>query len=210
MFYELAGTEKSWDVTVADGQTIQRDFQMKRVEASSPKMARGTVVFADGTPAPGARLLFDYSDGGRSSGVADLDGRFYFAADTVLTNSFMVCARLGLLASHPISSKAGGDFTLTLLPNLWKPLEGRVVDEKGKPIEGATISARKNPNFTDAGERTSGADGTFSFQRMPTDWNYRVSVSADGYRTLWQTVSVKNGEFPPVVFKLRPTVTPVR
>jgi hypothetical protein len=105
---------------------------------------------------------------------------------------------------------------MVLLPDTTLPLTGRVVDEKGQPIEGAIVIARKLPigqtagmGFTDAGTRSTAPDGTFLFQRMSPDWGYRLEVNLPGQRLGSKTVQAKGGKFPPVEFKSRPR-PPVR
>jgi hypothetical protein len=159
-----------------------------------------------GTPAAGARLIFDQSNGSRSFSSADRDGNFLLTPDGTPDGPYTLYARLGPLGSNSISSPISGDFTLTLLPNVCRPLIGRVLDDQGHPIEGAVVLATKDPTFSDAGARMTAADGTFRFEKMWPNFAYRLTARANGYRLTVKTVRFRNGAFPSVEIKLRATI----
>jgi len=77
-------------------------------------------------------------------------------------------------------------FTTSGSTELFGTLKGRLLDEDGEPIEGATVSL-------DTGESTeTGADGTFVLVGPVGD--HRLTISRSGYRTLEQDVTITEGE----------------
>ncbi len=73
-------------------------------------------------------------------------------------------------------------------------LSGRVVDEKGNPLPGATIVAVHDPSGTLYGA-LSGADGRYSITNMRVGGPYTVKVSFVGYSTKSYTdIRLKLGE----------------
>jgi len=186
------------DVTVAEGQSVEIDFQARRA-AMNVAGSRGKVVFDDGSAAPGARIIFYGPSGGTSYTEADVDGNFLFLPD----GQTVYRASLGLLRSQPVTSNFGKDITLTLTSaDVRQLLSGQVVDESGNGIEGAKIEAWTSLGFDYVGNRTTNAQGKFAFKKMEPDASYRMLISADGYGSIWRTVSPQDNAFAPVEWKL--------
>jgi len=165
---------------------------------------RGTVSDADGKPVPGAWIAAKWM--GSSSNrveneittVADDHGAYVL--DPVAPSvALEVTARAGG-ASTPkplkFDSAGTGSLELKLESRSLVSMKGRVVDEGGRPVAGATVETwRASPENTIGGERQVGAvtstgpDGRFETPRelVPGE-SFAVRVSAPGKvveRTAW-------------------------
>jgi hypothetical protein len=186
------------DVTVVEGQSVEIDFQARRA-ATNVAGSRGNVVFDDGSPAPGARIIFYGPSGGTSFTAADVDGNFLFLPD----GQTVYRASLGLLRSQAVTGNFGKDITLTLTSvDARQLLSGQVMDESGNGIEAAKIEAWTSLGFNYVGNRTTNAQGKFAFKKMEPDASYRMLITADGYGSIWRTVSPQDNAFAPVEWKL--------
>jgi RNA polymerase sigma factor (sigma-70 family) len=203
-YYALAGGADSdgRDLTVADGQTIKFDFQLRRLAPTDARIGHATVVFDDGSPAAGARIIFSEADGGggRMYTAANRDGQFPFDA----SKTYLFRARLGLFAAEPMTSHGGAELKLILSSNMHQPITGRVVDQDGHPVSGAKIHAYTLPDATSTvGACTTDADGVFRLASMWADTDYRVYAVADGYSLSWKSLVRHDGKYPPLEFKLK-------
>ncbi len=75
--------------------------------------------------------------------------------------------------------------TFTLGTTAW--ITGTVVDEKGNPVAGATVTIKET-----GASVTTGSDGKFSLSAQPG--TYTLVISKTGYKSTELTITVKTGE----------------
>jgi hypothetical protein len=113
-------------------------------------------IFAKSTDAAG-RWAFDFLPSGHSASFELADPRF------VRLPNEIILPTTGSISAKPFVARTGAR------------LEGRVIDENGKPLSGVRVYARSDgPNWDDA---ISSADGTYRMTRLGTGV-YKVSVSS--------------------------------
>ncbi|MEM9194616.1 MAG: carboxypeptidase regulatory-like domain-containing protein [Myxococcota bacterium] len=71
-------------------------------------------------------------------------------------------------------------------------LHGRIVDEAGEPIAGAEVTANRGDD--EYGPVTTGTDGDFVMEDVPSGGPLRLTVRADGFREGEGTATIRPGE----------------
>ncbi|MBT5605101.1 MAG: redoxin domain-containing protein [Lentisphaerae bacterium] len=176
-------------------------------------VVNGTVVGPDARPFPAVRIRLFAEEGERST-VSNKLGHFTFKMVETRDDT------LHLLAATPDNSLAGylqispdspGKVTLDLLPAA--SLHGRVVDDRGQPVPGATLRVSGMGDVGRAARIVSvstAPDGSFRLGGLVPDYKLRVhadavghasrsigtfSVRAGGDRMLEPTVLVRTDSF---------------
>jgi protocatechuate 3,4-dioxygenase beta subunit len=143
-------TGKGYAVTLTEpGQAVERELTMSRGSTVT-----GQVVSPDGAPVAGARVeLRPEGDngmfgpfaailGGGEARLTGADGRFEMPGPTPGTKARVVAKAAGFLEgrSDPVSAAVGARVDgIAVRLRLGASLEGRVTDERGKPVEGAMV-----------------------------------------------------------------------
>ncbi len=161
----------------------ERDLGELRVGACGALVGR--VRDLDGRPVVDAELRIESSAGqvlGRLA-YSDADGRYDLAHAPEGRYGLGVKAEGYLLHSEPnLEVRAGQDTAVADIVLRTAPtLEGRVVDEQGKPLEGARFWGWPGGAGMGAGGR-SGADGRFVVH-LPQDEPYTLSAKLEGFHT---------------------------
>ncbi len=175
-------------VTVQEGETTNYDID----EAS--KITVTGRVLKGGQPVPNAMLLF--TGDGESASVdlkqsrSDADGHYQIGLDTagayrvvVSTGGMFMGRQAGVAVQVPDQPNPVVDVTLRSAG-----INGKVVNQDGKPVSGAMISATPSgANSANGGHGGGGLlgqsepDGSFSLDGL-TAGTYSISVTASGYR----------------------------
>ncbi|HWW61991.1 MAG TPA: carboxypeptidase regulatory-like domain-containing protein, partial [Thermoanaerobaculia bacterium] len=127
------------------------------------------VVTEDGTPATGRRVSFDDASG-NSSASASTDGAGAYEVLGLIPGDYKVSIgtqRGPFVTSYQVAGSATFDIRIEL-----SRIEGRVVDEEGSPVSGATIALDDRNVLSDA-------SGAFSFS-LPAG-KYTLVASKRGY-----------------------------
>lgn len=82
---------------------------------------------------------------------------------------------------------------------------GKLLDEKGKPLRGATVSARRLDGPSGTYENYEDRDGTGSYALGLTPGRYRFAVGAGGYSGISEDVVVTSGRTQDVTLSPRPS-----
>jgi hypothetical protein len=140
------------------------------------RVVRGVVLASDGTPLVGSRIWV-FTDGGRTAPRAWAESGEEGAFELHLARSAREIEVVAMVPSGPPGSDvaAEGFVDVAEVPDplvlRFEPgavVEGRVVDERGDPVQGATIhaaSADRVPLWDRVGE--TGADGRFRIGGLP-------------------------------------------
>ncbi|QSQ21290.1 carboxypeptidase regulatory-like domain-containing protein [Pyxidicoccus parkwayensis] len=163
-----------------------------------PRQAKGRVVLADGSPAPGAEVrVQDLSI--RSE--VDVEGRFTLGP--LAPGNYMVFAeRDGQYgyAQVDISQEGQGEEATVYLGTLIH-VEGTVRDEAGRPIAGASVSAYAGETAPPADDVTTDAEGHFRIGPIAPA-AYVFSVDAEGYLERQVEDVEVSASSPPLSFTL--------
>ena len=172
-------------------------------------VVRGRVVSATGGVVAGAQVRLTQNAGGAAATTrSGRDGRFAFT--NIVPGPFLIAASKtgyssdGSPFGRPITVAAtGAEAELTLTP--WSVVTGRVVDESGEPVQGASLQLLR-PQFQDgrrrlvsAATRTSDDRGVFRIFGVEPG-QYVLSASAG---------DVSTAELPGYVRTFYPGVTDV-
>ncbi len=183
---------------VADGGDRGRASAVLAPAASEPlaialaptaTLAGRVVDAADGKPLPGVRLVARSEDGALVA-RSGADGRYSMRG--LSTRAYRVAAEDDRFVpwSRTVRVAAGQSETQDVPLTRGATLAGRVVDEEGRPIEGALVQvSRGGENVFRAfvrrmegeGAARSGRDGSFRAARLAPGENQRLDVSHDEY-----------------------------
>lgn len=169
-------------------------------------MVAGRVVDAAGRPAPKAQVritrhLADGSDVDWASGSANAQGIFRFycrpGIDLNVTATIMGLGT-GLSAADTIDIYAAkvselGQIKLarSFAPVTTGGISGKVVDEYGQPVVGATVTLQSPPGpnpQTTLATTTSDSNGLFSFTKVPADDGYVIGAELSGTSYRWGSI----------------------
>lgn len=161
----------------------ERDLGELRVGARGALVGR--LRDLEGRPVVDAELRIETSEGRSLGGLAysDADGRYDLAHAPEGRYGLGVKAEGFLLHHEPdLEVRAGQDTAVADIVLRTAPsLEGRVVDEQGKALEGAQLWGWPASAGAGAGAR-SGADGRFVVH-LPQDEPYSLSAKLQGFHT---------------------------
>lgn len=163
----------------------QREVTMDFTLKSSTKDNRtimGRITRQDGSPAEGVKVSYGWSDSyvGHKSTQTDNDGR-YILKDCDGTKNLVVVQGKGFApAFRFVEAKVNAEIDFTLEPGHW--VEGRIVDEDGKPLEGVWISmTAETPEYAKIGfcgdtiyryldgRAETDKNGHFRLENLPSD-----------------------------------------
>lgn len=159
----------------------------------------GTLTNADGDPVGGVVVMVLTSDRGFADGgygQTDGDGKFRIAG--LPLGSFTLAARgEGLQRASKNVTIEAGENEVDLQFSSSSTVSGRVVDDRGRPVQGAQVNIGPKGRWSFlAGQSIADtlADGSFTFDEVPAG-TYQLSASKDGLgsRTLEDPVEVKEG-----------------
>jgi len=190
-----AGYESSSEtVTVLAGEITTLNFELPPL----PGTVNGTVTNSlTGEPVAGATVTAN-----GYSAITDSSGAYVIP--DVPIGTYTVTASAEKYVNQSKTATVTADTTTTLdfaLVPLNGTLSGVVTDSStGNPISGATVTANGVSVST-------GADGSYSIELAPG--TYMVTVSAAGYESSSETVTVLAGEITTLNFELTPTPAPV-
>ena len=173
-------------------QSVVGDYQQR---------VTGLVVDgADGCPLPGATVYYRDNSNGKylPKAVTDLDGRFElgFVPKDSLMVSYIGCKTQRFLPTGDsilVRMEAKDSIVFVCPLCVVYPVSGVVLDEKGKPIIGATVKI-KGCNTVVA----TGINGEF---RINTQKRDVLEISYLGFKTKTKKVSIKK----PMKIKLKPS-----
>ncbi|MBO3804186.1 MAG: carboxypeptidase regulatory-like domain-containing protein [Candidatus Brockarchaeota archaeon] len=180
------------------------DFRLGRSGSIS-----GRAVFDDGQPVANA-IVSTYSDDGKYFCINATDSEGNFVLESNLgAGDYAVTALRGMLMSEPesVHLDAGEEVSGLVLTMLGKSatIVGTVTDDKGAPLEDATVSATFQVFlFTSA---STDEKGKYNFSTwfigMDTD-DVRVTASKKGYEDATKSITVEAGGTYTLDFQLKP------
>jgi protocatechuate 3,4-dioxygenase beta subunit len=183
------------DIDVTTGMTTDLGSIMLQTDA----LINGRIVDMGGSPIPGAAIAL-LDDGGSviSTTIADAFGNFSFTGlgygdYRVKANATGYLDNTTSLFSVDKSNLVVplGDIELNNLGDI----TGKVVDENGDPVEGATVTLTNSTGVV-VGTRTTDANGNFTFRNVTAGTlEYTVSIEMAHYENAYKDdVSVTAGQ----------------
>jgi len=193
-----------WQTLLEDAGSEDRSrLHVLRVVPTVP--LHGCVLSPDGRPVAGARVSCMESPAGDA--ITDRQGRFTLrnVRDRLPFNRVLAC-KDGLLGFTDVRG-SGEEVLVTLSPRA--TLEGRVVDEAGRPVGGVRVSASGNiaREGTDTYTRSAWTrrDGTFRIEDLDDDGQYRVSADHPDFESVEVPVTLPLASPFPIVLR-RPKI----
>lgn len=127
--------------------------------------------------------------------ASDLEG--HFRIDDVPPGRVRVLARhpdFVEAMSEPVTLEAGGEQRVSIVLVRGGALEGRIFDERGRPVEGARIDAIA-PHGTQQKSAISREDGSFAFGGLAPEVDLLVARPSDRYRfVMRRSLRIGSGE----------------
>jgi len=152
---------KAWkSVAVPAGADVSVEIV---VPAAKKRSIVGIVHALDGSPVAGAKVHVGSARGETSTGV---DGRFRFDDIDPSAEQDWIEAKADGYArvERSIKHDAAKDVVeLEIVLKRPAPVEGRVVDQDGKPVAGAMVTLPRNEASINGTSVSTGADGRFAF-----------------------------------------------
>ncbi|HQU46142.1 MAG TPA: carboxypeptidase-like regulatory domain-containing protein, partial [Pirellulales bacterium] len=172
------------------------------------KSIRGVVKDERGNPVAAARVVnYGNSADKRREATTNSAGEFSLGDPYEGYTGYQVyLAAKGFapqrVAAEPGQDDAPGIITVTLTPG--HAVRGRVVDENGKLVKGASVTPRSGQySVIGFGETVeTGEDGQFAFESLPDDARFNVAVA--GYPHFAQPIALKLDGEEPVTIALDP------
>ena len=103
--------------------------------------------------------------------------------------------------SEPVTLTPGGEVEVEIVMHGGGALEGRVVDARDRPVEGARVSVSATRGTLDRTTRTA-SDGTFAFSAVPDSVTLTASAGDDEESTVRLSLDVPEGSRKEVVMRL--------
>lgn len=148
----------------------------------------GTVNGDEGALA-GATVTFGSGEDAMTATTGD-DGAFSFTTKALDTKQQLAVTADGYVdySAEIDVAQADVDCGTIEMEHIVVKVSGKVVDEAGAAIEGAKVTFKADDD--NALEATTGADGTFEFSTKLLDSEWTLTVEAEDYDTVEQSVSV--------------------
>lgn len=155
----------------------------------------GTVVESTGQPISGAEVLLANGENleKRQTRKTGADGRFSFVLFETAEAQLLVQAR-GLAPEQQAVTVERSLKPLSITLSKGNAIKGRVVDESGKALEGATVSVVSWKDLPLLAWRSqTDAEGRFTWDSAPAD-QASYSITKPGYMPVAQLISASRGE----------------
>ena len=200
--YALSAMAKGMAMAVRRNLSVPTQGTVECIlKGSHGAVVRGTVRFADGSPATGAYVAFAYLDlsrilfsiDGENPVMTDQDGRFLLpnvGSGELVFGAVKDLYALAKLEFMDISD--GGSFELDFVLDEGEKVKGRVVDSHGQAVMGAKVSARVMNRPTRGGfdlsiitqlrpfEAQTDAEGRFTLRGMESGPMF-INAEKSGY-----------------------------
>lgn len=184
-YVQMSGFEKSVTLPKARSSTTKpSDFEptLVKLEVLPAATIHGKVVNAKGEPVLGVRIIA----GRESYGYMPMtwtaaDGTYELGGLSVGNN--VISFQNENHATHiaELRLEAGQTATLDAKLSHGAPIRARVVDDAGKPVAGAWVTAERWNGYTTLGMRTvTDKDGTFEFAHAP-EGDVEISIQQVGF-----------------------------
>ena len=165
-----------------------------------PESVSGQVIAAsDGQPLVGATICYRDDCNGEyvPNAVTDYDGRFeldFVPEDSIMVKLIGYKTQRFLPSDEPIIVRMEDDSTVFSCPTfVMYPVSGVVLDEKGKPLIGATVKIKGCNTMV-----ATGINGEFKIQAQKSDV---LEITHIGYLKQTKKVSIKK----PMRIKMKPS-----
>lgn len=162
---------------------------------------RGTVRAADGAPVAGAHIVATPGEGAMVGGHAPSERDGSFQIDGLPGGTYLVSAMPidlpSMAVGVPVTVADGGEASAELRLDRGGDLVGEVVDERGVPIAGATVTATAEEGAQEEFDRrTQTLDGgTFTLAGLPAG-RHRVMIVPQGTDDWLRPSGRADGEDP--------------
>lgn len=196
-FYELTTTHGGHEVVRYAFFPPDMDFPEVVMDLAVPSFLHGAVRDEAGRPIPGATVEARGHDvravlGDKVRARTKADGTYVLGPLPPLTYAFEARAE-GFLSDH--GDGAAGTRTLDFVLRQVRVLEGRVVDEAGLPVAGASVGLREGAGdvvgswVEEGGWAESGEDGAFRL-RAYRSGRFQVAASHPDFKSARVDVTV--------------------
>lgn len=166
------------------------------VELNCTKVS-GKLLYANGAPVIGGRVVLTDSDGQEYATFVDAEGSFEF--DCVKQGPVSVeDPDHNVMASFDVTPSGTRNVILTV-PAGFAAIEGNARDPQGRTIEAVTIKARLVGSSSPLFQTSTDPSGHYEIQTVAPDGSYRVFASKAGY--------VQNPILPPITMVMAPGTT---
>lgn len=180
-------SEEKWERVTLTRDRREHELNLALTAKAAGGSVAGTVVDAQDKPIAGAQILYG-SPYGRNRKTVTTDGAGEFRLDGIAAGPKTVPEQITVRAKgwaprvisvEPGTAAVPSQLTVRLTEPGHRVL-GRVVNEKGEPVEGARVEAGvEGAHNVAAGSATTKADGRFAFDSLPPDAQF--TVYAEGY-----------------------------
>jgi hypothetical protein len=194
-FTQHAGLTLDFELELQVAQQPQPG-EAAKVAVHTPREPRhrtfsGRVARADGSVIEGALVTFGDWPGALNYSVTQTDFRGIYSLSAVTRRAVLAVQARGCApAFKSVITRGDAEFDFVLKPGHW--IEGRILDQRGKPVTDATVAARASTLFGDKRDlnsfwryrlvncrATSGPDGKFRLEDLPAT-GVLVDASASG------------------------------
>jgi len=171
-----------------DGITLEAGEELEDLVLALDRGAliEGLVSSADGEGMAGVRVSFLAGAQPVAGTTSDAEGAFGLEGVPVGRGTVVASTPDMATVSRELEVEAGGVYVELRFPGL--SVSGRVVDWSGEGVAGARVALFSQSPAEDRRnnmrQATSGADGTFSVDRLAAG-DYRLSASKTGFPTIW-------------------------
>lgn len=173
---------------VLEGVAPER-VQSVRIVLDASVSISGRVIDSRGTGVPGATVHVTMTDelGERTQRQVDAGDGGRFLLENLTPGSFSIEAQAPGQGSSRVARKqlrSGQAASVDLVLDGSAAISGTVLDAKGRPIGGVTVSCYQARSRTPAVEVTSDREGAFSCDNLSTRVHH-VRAAAEGYGRVW-------------------------
>ncbi|HRQ88609.1 MAG TPA: carboxypeptidase regulatory-like domain-containing protein, partial [Bacteroidia bacterium] len=179
------------DLTLREGDRRVVDFTL----AGSSELT-GRVLDEDGNPVAGATVRFRLPLSPGHKWLSGEDGSFLIDLREELDDVKLFAYRDDWLSTKSVAAAPGKEVEIRLSKSGPGRAEGRVINEEGTPIAGATVTwhGAFDRRGTLTGETTTDDEGRFVAERVIPDEGIGFSAAAAGYRETTQHLDIEGGK----------------
>lgn len=208
--YRLVLSAEGFQGKSKEGLEVAAGHDLTDLSITLDRAARleGRALSADGLPVVGADISIVEGSGGFdfSSPRAKTDGDGYYRLDGLAPglHSFQARHQEYPRAVRDIEVKSGNNKVDFNFPG-GQEVSGRVVDETGSPVVGASLVLGNPTRFFSGADVVSAADGSFRFSNV-NNGEYQVSANRTGFYRPGDppTIKVNNAPVSGVLVQLNP------